>query len=264
MPPPEQLNDGSDSNDSDDDSDDDFGPQLPSAANTSSATAQSNLPDPSAYPPSEPATKPAAKRDEWMLLPPKQDDLSSRVDPTKLKSRGFNTGKGSKAPIAKGESGGMWTETAEEKRRRLQNEVMGVQEAPPAGRKAAGPAGGPAPEDAHSRETARKVEEYNVSLYLSKYCFRWDGYILIQTRNYSKKPGTQHYTNNITRSPQNRVTGRKRKKMILVPVLSIRKRISEDRRRSVMLSDGKWLRKLQTSRLGSTRESFYRKGCVGI
>lgn len=106
-----------------------------------------------------------------MLIPPSKDDWSSRVDPTKLKSRGFSTGKGAKGPAPKGEAGGgTWTETMEEKRRRLQNEVMGVQEKPAAtGRGSAGPAAaaGPtaAPDDVHGREMARKVEEYNVSLF---------------------------------------------------------------------------------------------------
>jgi len=45
------------------------------------------------------------QREEWMLLPPTNDDWSSRVDPTKLKARKFQSGKGSKAPIDK--SGGI-------------------------------------------------------------------------------------------------------------------------------------------------------------
>ncbi|KAK2759054.1 hypothetical protein FQN54_003153 [Arachnomyces sp. PD_36] len=159
LPPPQQADGDNNNSDSDSDSsDDEFGPQLPSAADTSTSTAQPTLPDPTTYPPNSPATKPASKRDEWMLLPPTQDDWSSRIDPTKLKSRGFSTGKGAKGPAQKGDvGGGTWTETAEEKRRRLQNEVMGVQEKGKGGGKAAGPSA----EEEHSREMARKVEEFN-------------------------------------------------------------------------------------------------------
>lgn len=68
------------------------------------------------------------QRDEWMLVPPSSDDWSSRVDPTKLKNRKFNTGKGAKAPPAEKGDKAIWTETADEKRARLEREVMGIQE----------------------------------------------------------------------------------------------------------------------------------------
>ncbi|KAI4171923.1 MAG: hypothetical protein LQ348_006845 [Seirophora lacunosa] len=63
-----------------------------------------------------------------MLVPPKPEDWSARLDPTKLRNRKFNTGKGAKAPPARGagKGGDVWTETPEEKRRRLEDEVMGV------------------------------------------------------------------------------------------------------------------------------------------
>lgn len=51
------------------------------------------------------------------------------MDPTKLKNRKFNSGKGAKAPAASGgenEIGRTWTETPEQKRQRLADEMMGV------------------------------------------------------------------------------------------------------------------------------------------
>ncbi|KAL9637150.1 MAG: hypothetical protein Q9164_002386, partial [Protoblastenia rupestris] len=67
---------------------------------------------------------------EWMLLPPSTSDWGSRIDPTKLKNRKFNTGKGSKAPSQKNGGGGAgidstWLETPEQKRQRLEDEVLG-------------------------------------------------------------------------------------------------------------------------------------------
>ena len=65
----------------------------------------------------------AAQRDEWMTLPPTQDDLAARMDPTKMRARKFNTGKGA------GSTGGMssaWTETPEQKLKRLQDEALGI------------------------------------------------------------------------------------------------------------------------------------------
>lgn len=98
------------------------------------------------------------QREEWMLLPPTNDDWSSRVDPTKLKNRRFQTGKGSKAPIDK--SGGVsaiWTETPEQKRQRLEDEVLG--------RKATASSGPEKPtvSDKEDVAAAKRIKDYNVS-----------------------------------------------------------------------------------------------------
>lgn len=97
-----------------------------------------------------------------MLVPPSQDDWSSRVDPTKLKNRKFNTGKGAKAPsqAAKGEMG-VWTETPEEKRARLEKQVMGIEE-PSRSRD-------PAVQNPRSEAAAAKVKEYAVGPQLSMF-----------------------------------------------------------------------------------------------
>jgi hypothetical protein len=144
--------------DSDDDSDDDgFGPSLPTAADLNPAANNSG---PSIPRPAEAPTR--AQRDEWMTLPPQQDDLAARMDPSKMRARGFNTGKnargGDKTP-AGGNIAAAWTETPEEKLKRLQDEAMGVKPA------AAGHID--AKEAARNKEKeaeARRIREQTVSL----------------------------------------------------------------------------------------------------
>ncbi|KAM0756213.1 hypothetical protein T439DRAFT_376450 [Meredithblackwellia eburnea MCA 4105] len=67
------------------------------------------------------------KREEWMLVPPKEMDLMSSIDTTKLKGRGFqqNTKPGSsKSSASSGPN--LWTETPQERQQRLQDEMLGV------------------------------------------------------------------------------------------------------------------------------------------
>lgn len=51
------------------------------------------------------------------------------MDPSKQRARGFNTGKGARAPNAGGDDSSSWHETPEEKRKRLADEMMGVSKA---------------------------------------------------------------------------------------------------------------------------------------
>jgi len=95
-----------------------------------------------------------------MIVPPKSEDWTAKVDPTKIKNRKFQTGKGAKAP-QKGGAGDntLWTETPDQKRQRLADEVMGRKK--PATQ---GPASSEAlASTAEARETARRIKEYNVS-----------------------------------------------------------------------------------------------------
>ncbi|TIA66749.1 hypothetical protein D6C76_09083 [Aureobasidium pullulans] len=114
--------------DSDSDSDDDdFGPALPSATDLNPSTNDygPSIPQPEAAPA-------RAQRDEWMTLPPQQDDLAARMDPSKIRARGFNTGKnarGGNTTSAGGNIAAAWTETPEQKLKRLQDEAMGVKPA---------------------------------------------------------------------------------------------------------------------------------------
>lgn len=63
------------------------------------------------------------QRDEWMTLPPTQDDLAARMDPSKMRARKFNSGKGAGGPSGMSSA---WTETPEQKLKRLQDEAMGI------------------------------------------------------------------------------------------------------------------------------------------
>jgi hypothetical protein len=112
--------------DDSDSSDDDFGPAPPPAGATYTAeTYADHVPAQSAFdvdPQFAEAPK-KTQRDDWMTMPPTQDDLAARLDPSKQRARKFNTGKSA------GSAGGMssaWTETPEQKLKRLQNEAMGI------------------------------------------------------------------------------------------------------------------------------------------
>ncbi|BGP18541.1 hypothetical protein JCM10213_002945 [Rhodosporidiobolus nylandii] len=65
------------------------------------------------------------KREEWMLVPPKEMDLLSSMDTTKLKSRGFATGKAAASAGKKEGPSNLWTETPAERQQRLADEMMG-------------------------------------------------------------------------------------------------------------------------------------------
>jgi len=146
--PTEPANTGDDSSSDDDD---DFGPALPSAA---AANDDDDLG------PSQPEPPPAAekqKRDDWMTMPPEQDDLAARMDPTKIRARGFNTGKGAKAPHDKGGDSSAWHETPEQKQKRLEDEMMGIARPEVGLAKPAKPA-----TSAKDEEAARRVKEHSV------------------------------------------------------------------------------------------------------
>lgn len=93
------------------------------------------------------------KRDDWMTMPPTQDDLAARMDPTKMRARKFNTGKGASGT---GSGGGMgvWTETPEQKLKRLQNEALGI--ATPANTAEKGKG---SRKNKHEEEKARRIRE---------------------------------------------------------------------------------------------------------
>ncbi|KAM3514039.1 hypothetical protein MY11210_002356 [Beauveria gryllotalpidicola] len=110
--------------DSDSDSDsDDYGPALPSASNTRRGPIGPTLP-----PTADPS---APTRDEWMLAPPVNTGYTER-DPTKLKARKFASSKPGRGAGPSSDSGlaaAIWTETPEEKLKRLQDAVLGRSDA---------------------------------------------------------------------------------------------------------------------------------------
>lgn len=116
-PPPASLSERPPSPPSDSESEDDYGPALPSgpAASASRPAAQ----------PTQPAEPAAPKRDDWMLAPPTSSGYQER-DPTKIRSRKFASGASATSrPRDGGEVSSIWTETPEEKARRLADAVLG-------------------------------------------------------------------------------------------------------------------------------------------
>lgn len=118
-PPSELAGDSDTSSD-----DDDFGPSLPGAGESTAGSAERSAESVE----TGPQVSSKSQRDEWMIVPPSNGDWSARVDPTKLKARKFNTGKGANAEPQGATLGGenKWTETAAEKRARLEREMMGI------------------------------------------------------------------------------------------------------------------------------------------
>lgn len=149
-PPPNPSSDG----DSGSDSDDDFGPGLP----PSGPLAGSNEagPDASSMNRASSVTETEAEnqRDQWMLHPPTQSDWASKIDPTQLRNRRFNTGKSATASKKMDSS---WVESPEERMKRLQDAVMGV-------------GASTAQSGEHTNNTELKkaqIRQYNVSLAIS-------------------------------------------------------------------------------------------------
>jgi len=99
-----------------------------------------------------------AQRDSWMIVPPKESDWTARADPTKIRARKFQTGKGAKAPTRSGGDTTLWTETPAEKQRRLKDEVMGFRK--PATETSTKDK--PIVNSAEAEETARRIQQYNV------------------------------------------------------------------------------------------------------
>ncbi|KAM0516323.1 hypothetical protein ACHAPE_005470 [Trichoderma viride] len=96
------------------DNDDDFGPSLPSAS----------APRRQIGPSLPPSDDDAPKRDEWMLAPPPSSSTFSERDTTKIRARKFASKPSAKPSSAPG-APSIWTETPEEKLKRLQDAVLG-------------------------------------------------------------------------------------------------------------------------------------------
>lgn len=60
------------------------------------------------------------------MMPPKQDDLAARLDPTRQRPSKFNTGKSGRNAGTADSDSSIWHETPEQKQKRLQDEMMGI------------------------------------------------------------------------------------------------------------------------------------------
>jgi len=103
-----------------DESDDDFGPSLPPPDGVSVPVEQSV--DRSTSPVHG---KKESQRDQWMLAPPDGSDWATKLDPTQLRNRKFQTGRSAGSGGSK-QVDSSWVETPEERMRRLGDAVMGV------------------------------------------------------------------------------------------------------------------------------------------
>ena len=84
------------------------------------------------------------------------------MDPTKLKNRKFQSGKGAKAPSEKSGISAIWTETPEQKRARLEDEVLGRAEVATSSRGGGGAKAKAGKEESREdEEKARRIREYN-------------------------------------------------------------------------------------------------------
>ncbi|KAK7984977.1 hypothetical protein PG988_002599 [Apiospora saccharicola] len=124
-PPPAPLSERppgplEDSN-SDSDDDDDYGPALPTSSAHQARQSQAAA---ALYSAQKAAESTAPQRDDWMLAPPTAGDLNHAQDPTKLRARKFNSGPRA-STSGGGEISSIWTETPEQKRKRLEDAVLG-------------------------------------------------------------------------------------------------------------------------------------------
>lgn len=244
---PPQPDDADESESSDDDG---FGPRLPSASDASKPVRSTGPQMPSSNAP--PAR---LQRDEWMTMAPENGDWSSRIDPTKLKNRKFNTTKGAKGPPQSGGGGSSWHETPEEKQARLRREVMGISD-PAASSDKKMKATGPS----HDEATAKRVKEYSVSRTssdASTNCMHPSCHFLDRkltlTRTNREAPLS---------TPPTVLPTKLWKKTIPVLVLLIARKILAVAWQSAPPSVGKWSRKPPIFLRGSARRDIYNTGRV--
>ncbi|KAM3077826.1 hypothetical protein ACMFMF_004244 [Clarireedia jacksonii] len=148
--------------DSDSGSESDYGPSLPPAPGSAAHSALESRRAQEAASLAASASEPSKpQRPEWMLAPPTSSDWTSRVDPTKLKARKFASGKGAKAPAEKTGVSAIWTETPEEKRRRLEDAVLGRHDSSAGNNGDGGRDPRMKAESKKDAETDRRIREYN-------------------------------------------------------------------------------------------------------
>ncbi|CAK7215527.1 hypothetical protein SCUCBS95973_002505 [Sporothrix curviconia] len=184
--------DGKDSNsnsnsnsDSDSDSDDsDFGPALPGAddkyprgpvADNSTAkhSGKDDDDDDDDTAPFDPYSAAPSQRDDWMLTPPSDNKAANlAADPTKIRPRGFATGRaaasGAGGGAASSAIGSLWTETLQQKSQRLADTVLGRAADPRrggGGSNTAAPAAGPVSGSSAAMAAANAEREAQIRAY---------------------------------------------------------------------------------------------------
>ena len=150
--------------DSDSDDDDGLGPSLPPTGAEVVSDDAENGSHNAAMRPDAAVLEQKPKRDEWMTMPPTQDDLAARMDPTKQRPRAFNIGKGARAPNVGGDDSSAWNETPEQKQKRLADEMMGVSKPSSAGPQRPTRSG----ESRKEELAAKQMKEHAVGLTLTK------------------------------------------------------------------------------------------------
>lgn len=138
MPPPEyatstadapsETANADDASSSDDDDDDVFGPTLPPAAGSSHGPPSAPSTTRSLHTTTSSTADPGPSgRDGWMLLPPSHADLSSTADPLRARPKKFASSRpGGTSSSSSSAVASAWSETPEQKLRRLQDEAMGI------------------------------------------------------------------------------------------------------------------------------------------
>lgn len=111
------------------DSDDDIGPRQPftDAIPPEKITGQ-ETPSVPLEPPrdKEESACDGVRRDEWMIRPPGSADWTTKIDPTKLRNRRFQSGRYANRSSGQDGPDKSWTESPGEKIKRLQDKVMGI------------------------------------------------------------------------------------------------------------------------------------------
>ncbi|EME38273.1 hypothetical protein DOTSEDRAFT_57415 [Dothistroma septosporum NZE10] len=150
-PPKPQVDDSSDD-------DDDFGPALPTGSAVTSALNEDEERGIQAGGTTGSHPEEKLKRDDWMMMPPKQDDLAARLDPTKQRPTKFNTGKGARGQNNMDSDSSTWHETPEQKQKRLQDEILGISKPSPIPNTTTGKTSKLTREDATNRKVKEQLE----------------------------------------------------------------------------------------------------------
>ena len=111
-----------------DNSDDDIGPMLPSmnTARNDNNDKNDEEKEDEEEEEDDDIGPPQVQRDQWMLELPEPVAFGTNIDPTKLKNRKFQSGRSAQSSLGSKGTDGSWTESPQDKIKRLQDSVMGV------------------------------------------------------------------------------------------------------------------------------------------